>query len=83
MSWLLIPNVLEDLSAWPTRWMTLCAGCSWTASRDRKLALSYTCDVLFSLVGDSYELLIKHRFASHVIQTLLSVATGTIAREVR
>ena len=27
--------------------------------------------------------MIKHRFASHVIQTLLNVSTGTIAREVR
>ena len=31
---------------------------------------------------DRYELLIKHRFASHVIQTLLVVASDTIAREV-
>ncbi|KAI9449635.1 ARM repeat-containing protein [Lactarius psammicola] len=33
-----------------------------------------------SLTG-SYELSITHRFASHVIQTLLNVAAGTIARE--
>ena len=33
-------------------------------------------------VLDRYELLIKHRFASHVIQTLLVVASDTIAREV-
>ena len=31
---------------------------------------------------DRYELLIKHRFASHVIQTLLAAASNTIAREV-
>jgi nucleolar protein 9 len=38
--------------------------------------LSLTCAL------DRYELLIKHRFASHVIQTLLEVAPDTIAREV-
>jgi nucleolar protein 9 len=30
----------------------------------------------------SYEVLAKHRFASHVCQTLFTVATETIAREV-
>lgn len=32
---------------------------------------------------NSYEQLAKHRFASHVIQTLLEVLTDTISREVR
>lgn len=31
----------------------------------------------------SYEQLARHRFASHVVQTLLDVAQDTISREVR
>jgi nucleolar protein 9 len=31
---------------------------------------------------NSYETLSKHRFASHVIQTLLNVTTDTVSREV-
>src|SRR6266702_7132340 len=60
------------------------AGCSWTVSRDRKPVMLYACALVFSLAVDRYhEMLIKHRFASHVIQKLLNVAAGTIAREVR
>jgi nucleolar protein 9 len=44
---------------------------------------SYECSLPSLLVSlltlDRYELLIKHRFASHVIQTLLVVAPDTIA----
>jgi nucleolar protein 9 len=31
----------------------------------------------------SYDILVKHRFASHVCQTLFTIAADTISREVR
>ncbi|KAF8556263.1 ARM repeat-containing protein [Imleria badia] len=39
--------------------------------------------VLIDRLGGSFEALFKHRFASHVCQTLLSVASDTISREVK
>ncbi|KAF5393695.1 hypothetical protein D9757_000366 [Collybiopsis confluens] len=39
--------------------------------------------VFVDSLSGSYEILAKHRFASHVCQTLLSVASETIAREVK
>lgn len=34
------------------------------------------------VMENSFETLVKHRFASHVCQTLFSVAAETVAREV-
>ncbi|KAF8121342.1 armadillo-type protein [Boletus edulis] len=39
--------------------------------------------VLMDRLNGSFEVLFKHRFASHVCQTLLSVAADTISREVK
>ncbi|KIK65684.1 hypothetical protein GYMLUDRAFT_258395 [Collybiopsis luxurians FD-317 M1] len=39
--------------------------------------------VFLDSLSGSYELLAKHRFASHVCQTLITVASETIAREAR
>ncbi|KAG8218314.1 armadillo-type protein, partial [Butyriboletus roseoflavus] len=39
--------------------------------------------VFVDRLNGSFEALFKHRFASHVCQTLLSVATDTISREVK
>ncbi|KAJ3505135.1 hypothetical protein NLJ89_g7571 [Agrocybe chaxingu] len=39
--------------------------------------------VFFDTLAGSYEQLARHRFASHVCQTLLTVARDTIARETR
>ncbi|KAI9575034.1 armadillo-type protein [Boletus coccyginus] len=39
--------------------------------------------VLMDRLSGSFEALFQHRFASHVCQTLLSVATDTISREVK
>ena len=41
-----------------------------------------TFDVDELVCGDRYETLVKHRFASHVCQTLFSVARDTVSREV-
>ncbi|KAI0253125.1 ARM repeat-containing protein [Lactifluus subvellereus] len=89
----------EDIDPNENRRMFLMAALQEISGKERELAtdpecagglerMTYSMDdfvrrVFMDSLTGSYELLIKHRFASHVIQTLLAVAPDTIARESR
>lgn len=80
------------------RRMFLVAALSELSGKERQLAtdpdcsnvlerMSYSMDdfvkrVLVDRLAGSFEELSKHRFGSHVVQTLLSVSKGTVFREV-
>ncbi|KAF8270863.1 armadillo-type protein [Lactarius quietus] len=88
---------VEDNDSNENKRMFLMAALQEISGKERELAtdpecagglerMAYSMDdfvrrVFMDSLTGSYELLIKHRFASHVIQTLLNVAAGTIARE--
>ncbi|KAH9175142.1 ARM repeat-containing protein [Lactarius sanguifluus] len=89
----------EDIDSNENKRMFLMAALQEISGKERELAtdpecagglerMAYSMDdfvrrVFVDSLTGSYELLIKHRFASHVIQTLLNVAASTIARESR
>ncbi|KAI9511254.1 armadillo-type protein [Russula earlei] len=89
----------EDVDPNENRRMFLMAALQEISGKERQLAtdpdcagglerMAYSMDdfvrrVFVDSLTGSYELLIKHRFASHVVQTLLTVAPDTIARESR
>ncbi|KAI9449636.1 hypothetical protein BJY52DRAFT_1359724 [Lactarius psammicola] len=90
-------EAVEDIDSNENKRMFLMAALQEISGKERELAtdpecagglerMAYSMDdfvrrVFVDSLTGSYELLIKHRFASHVIQTLLNVAAGTIARE--
>ncbi|KAH9059317.1 armadillo-type protein [Lactarius vividus] len=90
---------VEDTDSNENKRMFLMAALQEISGKERELAtdpecagglerMAYSMDdfvrrVFVDSLTGSYELLIKHRFASHVIQTLLNVAAGTISRESR
>ncbi|KAI0274347.1 armadillo-type protein [Russula aff. rugulosa BPL654] len=87
----------EDVDPNENKRMFLMAALHEISGKERELAtdpdcaaglerMAYSMDdfvrrVFMDSLTGSYELLMKHRFASHVIQTLLAVAPDTIARE--
>ncbi|KAH9991427.1 armadillo-type protein [Russula vinacea] len=89
----------DDIDPNENRRLFLMAALQEISGKERELAtdpdcagglerMAYSMDdfvrrVFMDALTGSYELLIKHRFASHVIQTLLEVAPDTIARESR
>ncbi|KAH9991655.1 ARM repeat-containing protein [Russula compacta] len=89
----------EDIDPNENRRMFLMAALHEISGKERELAtdpdcagglerMAYSMDdfvrrVFMDSLTGSHELLIKHRFASHVIQTLLTVARDTVARESR
>ncbi|KAI0299719.1 ARM repeat-containing protein [Multifurca ochricompacta] len=89
----------DDIDPNENRRMFLMAALQEISGKERELAtdpecasglerMAYSMDdfvrrVFMDSLSGSYEHLIKHRFASHVIQTLLAVASETIARESR
>ncbi|KAI9448557.1 ARM repeat-containing protein [Lactarius indigo] len=88
---------LEDIDSNENKEMFLMAALQEISGKERELAtdpecagglerMAYSMDdfvrrVFVDSLTGSFESLIKHRFASHVIQTLLNVAASTIARE--
>ncbi|KAI0260538.1 armadillo-type protein [Gloeopeniophorella convolvens] len=89
----------EDVDPNENRRMFLMAALQEISGKERELAtdpdcagglerMAYSMDdfvrrVFMDSLTGSYEQLIRHRFASHVVQTLLTVAADTIARESR
>ncbi|KZV71404.1 ARM repeat-containing protein [Peniophora sp. CONT] len=92
-------EVEEDVDPNENRRMFLLAALQEMGGKERELATDPDCStvlermahsmddfvrrVFMDSLSGSYEQLSKHRFASHVIQTLLEVLTDTISRESR
>ncbi|KAI5122146.1 hypothetical protein M0805_000793 [Coniferiporia weirii] len=93
------PDVDEEADPNEERKMFLVAALAELSGKERQLATDPDCSNILErmaysmddfvkrvfvdrLVG-SYEQLSRHRFGSHVVQTLLSVAKGTVCRETR
>ncbi|RDB20532.1 Nucleolar protein 9 [Hypsizygus marmoreus] len=89
----------EDIDPNEQRRLFFVAALTEMGGKEKQLATDPDCSVILermaysmddfvrrvfldSLVG-SYELLVRHRFASHVCQTLFTVAKDTVSRETR